>query len=65
MKHFRHLTIAAFFSILAVSCARMGPVPRSEAYSPATAQPPAGLLPDQAPQFIVFGSDDNGLSGLF
>ena len=26
--------------------------------------PPAGLLPEQVPQFIVFGSDDNGNSGL-
>ena len=42
----------------------MGPAPRSEAAFPAAAQPPAGLLPEQVPQFIVFGSDDNGYSGL-
>ena len=26
--------------------------------------PPAGLAPERVPQFVCFGSDDNGLSGL-
>jgi hypothetical protein len=30
----------------------------------AAAPPPAGLAPQQVPQFVVFGSDDNGYSGL-
>lgn len=63
MKKFVQMTVVAFFSILAVSCACHCP-PRSEAVFPAAAMPPAGLLPEQAPQFIVFGSDDNGRSGL-
>lgn len=29
----------------------------------ASAQPPAGLRPAQVPQFVVFGFDDNGMSG--
>jgi peptidoglycan/xylan/chitin deacetylase (PgdA/CDA1 family) len=28
------------------------------------APPPGGLAPEQVPQFVVFGSDDNGYSGL-
>ncbi len=63
MKRFVQMTAIAFFSILAVACACHCP-PRSEAVFPAAAMPPAGLLPEQAPQFIVFGSDDNGSSGL-
>ena len=62
MNKFMQLTAIAFFSILAVSCACHCP-PRSEVPFPA-AQPPGGLLPEQVPQFIVFGSDDNGNSGL-
>ena len=64
MKKLIQLTVIVFFSILAVSCACLGPVPRSEVAFPAAAQPPAGLLPGRVPQFIVFGSDDNGYSGL-
>jgi peptidoglycan/xylan/chitin deacetylase (PgdA/CDA1 family) len=32
--------------------------------SPPSTRPPAGLTSDRVPQFVVFGSDDNGLSGL-
>ena len=32
--------------------------------SAGTASPPAGLAPQQVPQFVVFGSDDNGYAGL-
>jgi peptidoglycan/xylan/chitin deacetylase (PgdA/CDA1 family) len=64
MKNFMQLTAIVFLSILAVSCACNCPPPRSEAAFPAAARPPTGLLPEQVPQFIVFGSDDNGYSGL-
>jgi len=64
MKNFMRLTAVIFFSLLAISCACMGRAPLSEAAFTAMAQPPAGLLPEQVPQFIVFGSDDNGFSGL-
>jgi hypothetical protein len=32
--------------------------------APSAALPPHGLAPEQVPQFVVFGSDDNGYSGL-
>lgn len=63
MKNIMQLTAIIFLSILAVSCACHCP-PRSAVAFPAAARPPAGLLPEQVPQFIVFGSDDNGYSGL-
>jgi peptidoglycan/xylan/chitin deacetylase (PgdA/CDA1 family) len=64
MKNFCRLSTIVFLVALAAACARTVPTPRSEAALPAMAQPPAGLLPEQVPQFIVFGSDDNGFSGL-
>jgi peptidoglycan/xylan/chitin deacetylase (PgdA/CDA1 family) len=64
MKNFSKLTAVVFFAVMAAACVRTGPTPRSEAAFPAMAQPPAGLQPEQVPQFIVFGSDDNGFSGL-
>jgi hypothetical protein len=64
MKNISRLAAIMFFSLLAVSCACMGPAPRSQPASPPAVQPPAGLLPGQVPQFVVFGSDDNGFSGL-
>jgi len=54
--------VCSFIFIMACACA--GPGVRTEISVPAAAQPPAGLLPSQVPQFIVFGSDDNGYSGL-
>ena len=62
MKKFMALTTIVFLSLLAVSCASYRPHPAAAA-SPSS-RPPAGLLPEQVPQFIVFGSDDNGYSGL-
>jgi peptidoglycan/xylan/chitin deacetylase (PgdA/CDA1 family) len=32
--------------------------------APSASPPPGGLTPAQVPQFVVFGSDDNGYSGL-
>jgi peptidoglycan/xylan/chitin deacetylase (PgdA/CDA1 family) len=64
MKNFIQLLAIIFLSIMAGSCACHCPPSSSEAAFPAAAQPPAGLLPSQVPQFIVCGSDDNGYSGL-
>jgi hypothetical protein len=64
MKNFLRLSAVLFIMTLAVACACQKPAPRSQPASPPGIQPPAGLLPAQAPQFIVFGSDDNGNSGL-
>jgi peptidoglycan/xylan/chitin deacetylase (PgdA/CDA1 family) len=64
MKNFLRLIPVLFILILAVACACTKPAPRSQPASPPGVLPPAGLLPAQVPQFIVFGSDDNGNSGL-
>ncbi len=64
MKSFMPLTTIVFLSLLVASCAGTGRLPRPENALPAVALPPAGLPPGQVPQFIVFGSDDNGFSGL-
>lgn len=48
----------------AVCCSCRCPQPRTEARSAAAARPPAGLPPGRVPQFVAFGSDDNGYSGL-
>jgi len=50
------------FSAVHFSCHRA--LPLAEMRFPAADRPPAGLTPEQVPQFIVFGSDDNGYSGL-
>lgn len=48
--------------IFLTACA--GPKVRTEVSVPAGANPPGGLRPEHVPQFVCFGSDDNGYSGL-
>jgi hypothetical protein len=50
------------FSFILLSCA--GPQGRTGISPPAQGAPPAGLAPEQTPQFVCFSSDDNGFSGL-
>jgi hypothetical protein len=62
------LTLAlALGAVLATSCSlapgRRG-TPAAHPGIDATARPPAGLTPAEVPQFVVFGFDDNGISGL-
>ncbi len=64
MKNFLRWIAVLFIMVLAVACACTKPAPRSHPAVPPGIAPPGGLLPAQAPQFIVFGSDDNGNSGL-
>jgi peptidoglycan/xylan/chitin deacetylase (PgdA/CDA1 family) len=47
-----------------MACACAGPAVRTEISIPANANPPGGLRPEQVPQFVCFGTDDNGYSGL-
>jgi hypothetical protein len=64
MKNISRVILVLIFVIFAIGCSCHCPKPLTEATPPAAAQPPAGLLPGQVPQFVVFGSDDNGNSGL-
>jgi hypothetical protein len=64
MKNICKMTIVLIFSILIIRCSCHCPKLTTEAPPPAAMHPPAGLLPEQVPQFVVFGSDDNGYSGL-
>jgi len=50
--------VAAVLTVVVSSCAGSRPPARDPQ------SPPAGLSPSQVPQFVVLGSDDNGLSGL-
>jgi hypothetical protein len=63
-KKFR-LTAIVFGCMFISACTCTGPRFKAEiAPPPATADPPGGLRPQQVPQFICFGTDDNGYSGL-
>jgi len=64
MKNTCKMTIVLVFTIFAIHCSCHCPKASTEAPPPAAMHPPAGLLPGQVPQFVVFGSDDNGNSGL-
>jgi len=64
MKNIFQATVVLVIAILAIGCSCNCPKPISEARFPAEPGPPAGLRPEQVPQFVVFGSDDNGFSGL-
>ena len=53
----------AVLSLLLPGCAAVRTTPPAE-HDHAAAAPPGGLAARQAPQFVCFGSDDNGASGL-
>ena len=56
------LALAAAAALALSACRGSRPAPAvAVAAAPA---PPAGLAPAQVPQFVCFGSDDNGVSGL-
>jgi peptidoglycan/xylan/chitin deacetylase (PgdA/CDA1 family) len=48
--------------ILILSCGLLAC--RGVERAPSASPPPGGLTPTEVPQFVVFGSDDNGYSGL-
>lgn len=64
MKNTSGLFALLFSLIFIVSCTCTGPGVRTEISGPANANPPGGLRPGQVPQFVCFGTDDNGYSGL-
>jgi peptidoglycan/xylan/chitin deacetylase (PgdA/CDA1 family) len=51
-------------AIVALTCGLAGCRGVQPSREAGAAEPPAGLAPDQVPQFVVFGSDDNGYAGL-
>lgn len=60
----KSITSTAIASCLLFIIACGGGRVRTEADAPVAAVPPGDLAPQQVPQFVCFGTDDNGYSGL-